>query len=74
MAGFELRAEPRPLHCSLSCCSAWELVAAYSAIDTEHAEVHTEEMKSKDGKRATASGTTRDKQVVDTCSKAGRLW
>lgn len=35
---------------------------------------HREEMKSKDGKRATASGTTRDKQVVGTCSKAGKLW
>lgn len=33
---------PVPLHCSLSRCSAWELVAAYSAVDTEHAEVHTE--------------------------------
>lgn len=33
---------PVPLHCSLSCWSAWEFVAAYSAVDTEHAEVHTE--------------------------------
>lgn len=51
------------VRCCILCC--W-----YRACRS----THREEMKSKDGKRATASGTTRDKQVVHTCSKAGRLW
>lgn len=51
------------VRCCILCC--W-----YRACRS----THREEMKSKDGKRATASGTIRDKQVVHTCSKAGRLW